>query len=508
MKWLVIFFQILALPICYAIENEGQKIYLDGLNGQGQVIKSYINDLESGAALACVNCHRESGLGTSESGKTIPPVSWNFLGVNQPLDDDSRFYSIQNKRKAYDVKSLQRLLTTGINSNGDVADPLMPRYVISEKQTEHLVEYLKTLYAKNDPGVDSEVINIATVIDSRLTARKKQQHLQFMQRLFDMKNSLTRGELKRKKYSPVQKIPQYESYRHWNLVAWELKGSPDLWQQQLKELYKKQPVFVILSPFIKSDYSVVGSFCDEMEVPCLFAHGSVKTKGDYYNFVFRDTVKQQKDFLDEKIRQNKNNLLYFDFEGKLQNIKTSQIDTLEVQQSFYSSIEKQFNEVCGIEGTIITKVDINFAQHLHQLKCPVNQKIKILMLMSDSVTFKKLNHFLHENSNSNLCWVTDYGKMLKRDTRTIRADVLTRKFGMENTDSESLLMNLYAYSLLTDSIHQLAGHFSRAYLLEIIEHMLNSFPNYTYFNSVSGAPKQRAIVGPVSEYCPQGDKPI
>jgi len=38
--------------------------------------------------------------------------------------------------------------------------------------------------------------------------------------------------------------------------------------------------------------------------------------------------------------------------------------------------------------------------------------------------------------------------------------------------------------------------------------MLNSFPNYTYFNSVSGAPKQRAIVGPVSEYCPKGDNSI
>ncbi len=420
----------------------------------------------------------------------------------------SRFYLIQNKRKAYDIKALHRLLTTGINSNGDVADTLMPRYVISGKQTEHLAEYLKTLYAGDDPGVDSETIRIATIIDPRFTAQQKKQHLLFMQGLFDMKNSLTRGELKRKKYSPIQKAPQYESYRHWELVTWELTGSPDLWEHQLTQLYLEKPVFVILSPLIQDSYSGVGKFCDEMKVPCLFANGSGRSQGDYFNFVFRDSTKQQKDFLAKKIRQDKNKLLYFDDEGKLKKIETSQLEFLEVQNSVYNSIQKQFNEVCGKDKILITKADLIFAQQLRKLKCPVDQKIKILMLMSDSVTFHDISQFSKKLSNPNLCWVTDYGRMLKRNTRKIRVDVLTRKFGMENTDSERLLMSLYAYSLLTDSIHQLAGHFSRAYLLEIIEHMLNSFPNYTYFNSVSGAPKQRAIVGPVSEYCPQGDKTI
>ena len=60
----------------------------------------------------------------------------------------------------------------------------------------------------------------------------------------------------------------------------------------------------------------------------------------------------------------------------------------------------------------------------------------------------------------------------------------------------------FTFGLLTDSIHQLAGNFSRHYLLEVIEHMLNSYPNYTYFSTVAGAPYQRSIVGPVKEYCP------
>ena len=329
-----------------------------------------------------------------------------------------------------------------------------------------------------------------------------------MQGLFDMKNSLTRGELKRKKYSPIQKVPQYESYRHWELVSWELTGSPDSWEQELTQLYLDKPVFVVLSPLIQDSYSEVGAFCDEMEVPCLFAHGSGRSQGDYFNFVFRDSVKQQKDFLANKMRKEKNKLLYFDNEGQLQQLQSSQLEFLKAKKTSFNLMQKQFNEVCGKDSTIITKADIKFAQQLRKLKCPIDQKIKVLMLMSDAVNFQEISQFFQKNSNPNLCWVTDYGKMLKRNTRKIRVDVLTKKFGMENTNSESLLMNLYAYSLLTDSLHQLAGHFSRAYLLEIIEHMLNSFPNYTYFNSVSGAPKQRAIVGPVSEYCPKGDNSI
>jgi len=38
-----------------------------------------VNGLPSPAVLACVNCHRESGLGTSESGTTVPPVAWKLL---------------------------------------------------------------------------------------------------------------------------------------------------------------------------------------------------------------------------------------------------------------------------------------------------------------------------------------------------------------------------------------------------------------------------------------------
>jgi hypothetical protein len=66
-------------------------------------------------------------------------------------------------------------------------------------------------------------------------------------------------------------------------------------------------------------------------------------------------------------------------------------------------------------------------------------------------------------------------------------------------------MDLFAFGLLTDSMSQLAGNFSRKYLLENIEHMLNSYPNLTYFNSITGAPYQRAIVGPYRVYCNNGE---
>ncbi len=79
---------------------------------------------------------------------------------------------------------------------------------------------------------------------------------------------------------------------------------------------------------------------------------------------------------------------------------------------------------------------------------------------------------------------------------------MARKFGMQEYAGELLAGDLFAFGILVDSIYQLAGVFSRRYLLEMLEHMLNTYPNYTYYSSISGAPNQRSAVGPYGEYCP------
>lgn len=489
------------LPACVFAE-EGRYIYLKGENSIGEPIKAYINDLETDAALPCVNCHRESGLGTSESGQTIPPVSWRFLGKAQPKHLKSRFYSLQKKRPAYTINKLHRLLTTGINSAGNPVDPVMPRYAMTISQVEKLKDYLETLFPANDPGVDQETIRIATIIDNRLPTQLKNNHRDFLQGLFDMKNALTRGELKRKRYAPIQKVPQYESYRKWDLTTWELGDEPGHWGDELARLYDESPVFVVLVPRVKENYSEIQSFCNSRQLPCLFGHNTALTGGDYFNFVFRDVAKQQKDYIDKARRQYKGKTYGLDSTGQVVDLeKVGHPLPLITNLGF---LQQDFKQLCGQNKTIIFKSDLKTAQQLYSLKCPQPQQLQFKILAESGVSYEGLAEFVDGHHDPQICWVTDYDRVLDKNLRQIRVNVLAKRFGIELTSTETLAQSLFAFGLLADATHQLAGNFSRAYLMENIEHMLNSFPNYTYFNTVSGAPNQRSIVGALNEYCTSG----
>lgn len=484
----------------------GEKIYLTGKDTENNAIPSILNDLPSPRALPCVNCHRESGFGASESGQTIPPVNWRYLGKNQPEDDSSRFYRLQNKRPAYDAESLHRLLVQGIGSNGKQIDKLMPRYALVREQSDSILEYLKTLYPKHDQGVDDSVLRVATIVDQRLPEADREQHVEFLSRLFDMKNSLTRGELKRKRFSPIQKVPQYESYRKWELVVWELPQDPVLWRRYLERAYQSQPVFMVLRPRVASDYQSIAGFCNTTQIPCLFPSGDPQAEGDFYNFVFRNRAKQERDYIAKQRRRNGDRLRYLNAEGKLSTVNRALTGLPKLNLQHWQTIEEQFAQVCSDELIVLTKAGAEQAKYLEHLSCDGNNNITIKVLSDEKMDYHGLTTYLREFPDSRICWVSDYHKVLEKNPRNIRVNAMVRRFGIENPQNEMLAMSLFAFTLSSEALHQMAGNFSRLYMMEILEHMLNSFINYTFFSTISGAPYQRYIVGPVDEYCPSKGK--
>lgn len=505
MMRLLLLIACVSMPFAGVSDDVGRRIYLEGVDANGQALKAIVNNLETSAPLACANCHRESGLGTSESGLTIPPVSWRFLGQNQPADKHSRFYSRQNKRPAYTAATVHRLLTRGIDSKGELADPLMPRYQISKQQTGQLVEYLATLFSSDDPGVDDASISIATVVDSRLSENEKKQHLEFLKGLFGMKNALTRGELKRKKYAPFFKAPQYQAYRKWDLSVWELPEDTSLWRQELMRLYQARPVFFVLAPLVKDNYPILQAFCSRQQLPCMLPHRSDGSKGDYYNFVYQDLAKLRKDYLNQKRRAEKNKLVYLDDRGEIARLDRNRADIPIVNSVTSQALAEQYSEICVQDNSLMLKVDRVMAERILSLDCPGEQKLRILLFADSSLGYRGIEEMLDRQSSTSVCWVTNYDKVLKANYRATRVNVLARKFDIDNPEGEILARDLFAFGLLGDALFQLAGNFSRAYLLEIVEHMLNSSPNYTYYSSLSGAPNQRAIVGPYKEFCPTGE---
>ncbi len=484
--------------------EQGKVIYMKGVDADGSTIPSVLNDLNSDVPLGCVNCHRESGFGSSESGQTFPPVSWRFLGKNQPEDDSSRFYHIQNKRKAYTADSFYRLMTSGINANGEVSDGLMPKYALTRQQSDDLIAYLKTISPADDPGVDGEEIRIATIVDKRLPAAERAQHIAFLQGLFEMKNGLSRGELKRKQYSPVQKIPQYESFRFWKLVVWELSENPADWSQELNRYYQQSPVFTIIRPRVKDDYGKVAGFCSENKIPCFFPSGQNLPKGDFYNFVFRDRDKQSVDYLNNKRRALPEKLLYIDGKGNIKKVADLMREIPFVANIDFASLQQQYERFCSTDYRLLVNTTVDQLSVLDRLSCPQAQRLQLTVMSNELTDYQLISDYLQQNRDSQLCWATDYDKVLKRNLRAIRINAMVRRFNIDNPDFEELANTLLTYGLLSDSLHKMAGNFTRVYMMEIVEHMLNSFLNYTYFTSITSAPYQRHIVGPLHDYCSPG----
>ncbi len=502
---------IFALLACWQVTalasslEQGEIIYMKGVDSQGKRIPALLNDLNSEAPLGCVNCHRESGFGSSESGQTFPPVSWHFLGRNQPEDDSSRFYPIQNKRNAYDADSFFRLLTTGVNSNAKIVDSMMPKYAITRQQSDDLIEYLKTLYTSNDPGVDGDVMRIATIVDKRLPQKSRDQHIAFLEGLFGMKNGLSRGELRRKQNSPIQKVPQYESYRSWELVVWELPEDTSLWSGVLSQYYQQNPVFTVIRPRVMNSYDSIAEFCTDKKIPCFFPSGNNLPTGDFYNYVFRNRPKQTIDYLNKKRRATSGRLLYVDDRSTIRTLEKSMQDIPLIAALDLDKLQQQYEHYCAEDSALLIKVNTEQAAGLQNLSCSRTSKMGLTVLTDRTTDYQAVASYNQQHPDSQICWASDYTGVLKRNFRAIRVNAMVKRFNIKDPEQEEQAKTLLTFGLLTDTLHKMAGNFSRVYMLEIIEHMLNSFLNYTYFTSITGAPYQRYIVGPIDEYCPAGE---
>ncbi len=94
---------------------------------------------------SCVNCHGTNSKGGVPvmMGTTIPADLTNLYATHSHGD---------GKMVPYTDDLLKRAITKGINANGENLDPTMPRWYMSEKDTNDLVAYIKTLQIENHPS--------------------------------------------------------------------------------------------------------------------------------------------------------------------------------------------------------------------------------------------------------------------------------------------------------------------------------------------------------------------
>lgn len=283
----LLLFGSMSVPSAYAVESIpdagdveiGRRIYQEGILSSGAPLKGVRmgSAVVSGAAGACVNCHRRSGMGAVEGDIQVPPISGKFLfaqqGDNALATMDPRSGKRMNQRHdPYTHQSLDNAIRRGVNNRGQEMNVAMPRYELDDREVKALIAYLKQLSAEWSPGVTTDTIHFATVITPEVEPERRRLVIDMMRAAFAQKNgsTVTSKQLGRRRHMTSAAEMMLGTERNWQLEVWELQGAPETWGRQLEEYNRRQPVFAVISGLSNTTWEPVHGFCEREQLPCWF----------------------------------------------------------------------------------------------------------------------------------------------------------------------------------------------------------------------------------------------
>ncbi|WP_081055985.1 c-type cytochrome [Burkholderia pseudomultivorans] len=286
--------------------DAGAAIFERGVLGSGAPLEAVHQDgvRLHGAAAACINCHRRSGLGSKEGNNTIPPITWRYLvhpRAQTAEDLDIPFVpGMRVDREPYTEATLARAVRDGIDADGKPLGRLMPQYALSDADMAALSGYLKRLDARRPAGVTDTVLHFATIVTPDADPVKRAGMLDVLQHYFADKNAFPIGA------TPPLRATRKMMFmvnRRWELHVWQLTGPPDTWRAQLAQFLARQPVLAVVSGLGGRNWAPVHDFCEEAAVPCLFPNVEVPvgTDHDFYSVYFSRGVLLESDLIAKRI---------------------------------------------------------------------------------------------------------------------------------------------------------------------------------------------------------------
>jgi hypothetical protein len=265
------------LPVC-AAENDrlldverGERIYRDGILANGTPLSGSRSGgvLVSGASAACITCHRASGMGGAEGNQLIPPVTGALLRASgqRPSARAGRMAAGVSRsehpaytRAAYTAQSFAQALVSGERPSGAALGYLMPRYELDAASLAQLLAYLDTLPLGHAPGVDEKSLHLATIVTADAPAAQRDATPDIISRCLAERSPGPSG--------------QAGAQRPWQHHVWQLGADPALWQQELVQHQRQQPVFAIVSGVSGGAWSPIHQFCEREKVPCLLPNSA------------------------------------------------------------------------------------------------------------------------------------------------------------------------------------------------------------------------------------------
>lgn len=130
-----------------AYDSAGERIYHTATDAEGKRISftggPHWLSMHGGS---CVSCHGPDGRGgipVMPTGVVAPDIRYDALtGKEHPEVETEEG---EHEHEAYTDAGIKRAITDGIEPSGEELDPTMPRWRMSEKQLDSLLDYLKEI---------------------------------------------------------------------------------------------------------------------------------------------------------------------------------------------------------------------------------------------------------------------------------------------------------------------------------------------------------------------------
>ncbi len=284
--------------------TDGENLYLKGILLSGAAVTGTRTGggSASGAAVACVNCHRPSGMGTVEGGIVIPPVTARSLFKPGALFGREANYAERSTaaRSPYTEATLARAIREGIDPNGRTLNYLMPRFDLDDAAMTSLIAFLKQLSSGPEPGVTVDTLHFATIITPDADPVKRKGMLDVLEHFVAVTNGFYRPIPPPVRYTKMM----YHVPHKWQLDVWELVGEPETWGDQLQRRLKAQPVFAVVSGLGGRNWGPIHQFCQQEAIPCLFPNVDlpVVAEGDFYDVYFSKGVLLEAELMAQHIQ--------------------------------------------------------------------------------------------------------------------------------------------------------------------------------------------------------------
>jgi mono/diheme cytochrome c family protein len=142
-------------PMAATPESElGKSIFEHGVGRDGREIGGRIHGqlVLRGQAVACGSCHGGDARGGGEAFLRAPDIRWHTL---------SKSFAprrIGEPRPAYNQSTFARAIHQGIGSNNVALDPAMPRFDLSQDETDALLQYLSRTGEQRDVETPTKVV--------------------------------------------------------------------------------------------------------------------------------------------------------------------------------------------------------------------------------------------------------------------------------------------------------------------------------------------------------------